>query len=709
MIDGNEAAASRRLPRERGVRDLPDHALVADGRARGPVVGEGRTEHLGQRPAVVEMQSEGGAAGAVHGALQGGALTTTFTASQGLLLMIPNMYKIAGELTPAVFHVAARSVAAAGAVDLRRPLATSWPRAPRASPMLASSSVQEAHGPRADRPGGDARGAHPVPALLRRLPHLARDQQDRAARRRRHAGDDRRRPGPRAPRAARSSPDHPVHPRHGAEPGRLLPGPRDGQPVLPGLPGDRRSARWTASPRSPAAQYRLFDYVGAPGRRARHRADGLRRRDRRARPSTTLAARAKRSASSRCVCTGRSRRGSCSPPCRRRVRAIAVLDRTKEPGATGEPLYLDVVTALAEAQGDGRLRGPRRPRVIGGRYGLVLQGVHARHGQGGLRRARRGAAEEPLHGRHRRRRHPHQPRPTTRVLDIEPRDVVRAVFYGLGADGTVGANKNSIKIIGEDTANYAQGYFVYDSKKSGSRDRLAPALRPEADPLDVPDHAGELRRLPPVRLSGAVRRARAGGAGRDVPAEQPARRRTRSGSSCRGGPGADHRQAAAMSTSSTRTRWPAPPAWAAASTPSCRPASSRSAASCRREEAIAEIKEAIKKTYGKRGEVVCRRTSPPSTPRSLTCTRSRSGRRESTPRLRAAGADDAPKFVQQVTAMMIAGHGDELPVSAAARRRHLPDRHHRYEKRNISEIVRGLGGRTSASSAATAASSARTA
>ena len=181
-----------------------------------------------------------------------------------------------------------------------------------------------------------------------------------------------------------------------------------------------------------------------------------------------------------------------------------MLDRTKEPGGIGEPLYLDVVAALSEAAADGRLPIGRDAARHRRPLRAVVQGVHAGHGQGRLRRADRG--ERP-------KNHftvgiiddvTHTSLAYDAVFSIEPDDVVRAVFYGLGADGTVGANKNSIKIIGEETDNYAQGYFVYDSKKSGLADGLAPALRPAADPLGVPDQPGQLRRLPPVRLPRAA-------------------------------------------------------------------------------------------------------------------------------------------------------------------------------------------------------------
>ncbi len=238
------------------------------------------------------------------------------------------------------------------------------------------------------------------------------------------------------------------------------------------------------------------------------------------------------------------------PRCRRRCAALAVLDRTKEPGAVGEPLYLDVVTALREA----REEGVHAPDADGRRRPLrpVVEGIHAGDGQGGLRRAGAGPAEESLHRRHHRRRDAHRRSPATPTFDIEPDDVVRAVFYGLGADGTVGANKNSIKIIGEETDHYAQGYFVYDSKKSGAitishlrfgpRPIRSPYLirRPTSSPatssssstsIDVLEHAARRRGLP---------------------AERALRRRTRSGTSCRARCRSRSSRRSCASSSSTR-------------------------------------------------------------------------------------------------------------------------------------------------------------
>ena len=186
-VDGNEAAAHVAYQTNEVIAIYPITPSSPMGEWSDEWAAAGQHEHLGRRAHVIEMQSEGGAAGAVHGALQAGALATTFTASQGLLLMIPNMYKIAGELTPTVFHVAARTLAT-HALSIFGDHSDVMAAAAPGCALLASNSVQEAHGLRADRAGGEPRVACPVPALLRRLPDLARGRQDRGAHRRRPCG-----------------------------------------------------------------------------------------------------------------------------------------------------------------------------------------------------------------------------------------------------------------------------------------------------------------------------------------------------------------------------------------------------------------------------------------------------------------------------------------------------------------------------------------
>ena len=283
-------------------------------------------------PHVVEMQSEGGAAGAVHGALQTGALTTTFTASQGLLLMIPNMFKIAGELTPTVFHVAARAAGGAGALDLRRSLR----RDGRADDRLGDALLEL--GPGSARPGAHraerhARVAHPVRALLRRLPHLARGQQDRGARRRRRARDDRRRAGVRAPRAARSIPTGRSCAASAQNPDVYFQARETVNPFYAACPRIVQAAmdRFAALT---GRQYQLFDYFGAPDA---ERVIVLMGSGAETARETIEYLNAPRREASGVVQVHLFRPfsvdASARRPSRRPSRAIAVLDRTKEPGA----------------------------------------------------------------------------------------------------------------------------------------------------------------------------------------------------------------------------------------------------------------------------------------------------------------------------------------------------------------------------------------
>lgn len=417
----------------------------------------------GTVPSVVEMQSEGGAAGAVHGALQTGALTTTFTASQGLLLMIPNMYKIAGELTPAVFHVAARSLAAQGLSifgdhsDVMATRATGWA-------MLCASSVQEAM---------DMALVAQAATLESRIPFINFFDGFRTS----HevmkvemlTEDDMRSmldmDQIEAHRRRALSPDHPVLRGTAQNPDVYFQAretvnrfyeacPQITQQMLDKLAG------------LVGRQYHLFEYDGAPDAE---------------RVIILMGSGAETAQETIAALTAQGekvgmvkvrlyrpfdvRRFVESLPAT--VRQIAVLDRTKEPGSAGEPLYLDVVAGLTEGLANGWGRLTRMPQVIGGRYGLsskeftpaMVRGIfdHLRGAE--LRNHFTIGIDDDV---------------TFRSLDYDPTfsterpEVVRALFYGLGADGTVGANKNSIKIIGENTDNYAQGYFVYDSKKSGA-------------------------------------------------------------------------------------------------------------------------------------------------------------------------------------------------------------------------------------------------
>ena len=369
-LDGNEAAARVAYALSEVIAIYPITPASPMGEHCDDWSAAGRPNLWGKVPDVVEMQSEAGAAGALHGALQKGALATTFTASQGLLLMIPNMFKIAGELTPAVIHVAARTVATHALSifgdhsDVMHARTTGWA-------MLAAGSVQEAHDFALVAHAATLRAAGPVPALLRRLPHLARDRQDRASSARTTSGrwsarttSSRSARRGLTPGRARSCAARPRTPTSSSRPAR------PSQPVPPRRARHRRRRSWTSSPRAPAgatgwstttarptpsgsivlmgsaagAVEETVDTLVAAGEQV-----GLLRR-----PAVPAVPRRRRSLAA-------------LPPT---VRSIAVLDRTKEPGAVGEPLYLDVVAALAEAMDRDEPPFAALPRVIGGRYGL---------------------------------------------------------------------------------------------------------------------------------------------------------------------------------------------------------------------------------------------------------------------------------------------------------------------------------------------------
>ena len=460
-VDGNEAAArvAHRLSEVIAIYPITPSSPM--GELADAWSAAGRTNLWGAVPQVIEMQSEGGAAGALHGALQAGALCTTFTASQGLLLMIPNMYKIAGELTPAVIHVAARTLAThalsifGDQSDVMAVRQTGWA-------MLASSDVQAAQDLAAIAHAATLecrvpflhffdgfRTSHEV-NVIRSLPdevlrelvddHLVRAHRERAL-----------------------SPDHPVLRGTAQNPDVFFQAREASNPFHAIVP---QVVQWTMDrfAELTGRAYHLFDYHGAPDA---ERIVVLMGSGSGAVEETVDA-----------LVAGGEKVGAVNvrlfrpfsaeafagalPPT---VRAIAVLDRTKEPGAPGEPLYQDLVTSLSERVAAGAL--PVMPRVIGGRYGLSSKEFDPAMAKAVFDELAKGQPKN----------HftvgivddvSHTSLEVDRSFTTEADDVVRAVFYGLGADGTVSANKSSVKIIGEGTDLYAQGYFVYDSKKSGS-------------------------------------------------------------------------------------------------------------------------------------------------------------------------------------------------------------------------------------------------
>ncbi len=454
-MEGNEAAARVAHALSEVIAIYPITPASPMGEFADAWSAEGRQNLWGAVPEVVEMQSEAGAAGALHGAVQKGALGTTFTASQGLLLMLPNMFKIAGELTPAVIHVAARSIATHALSifgdhsDVMSARTTGWA-------MLAASSVQEAH---------DFSLVSHAATLRSRVPFLHFFDGFRTS----HeidkiqvlSDDDLhalvREDDVLAHRLRGLSPDRPVLRGSAQNPDVFFQAREAANPFHDAVPGTVQQVMDELAARTGRA-YRLVEYAGAPdaervmvimGSGAGAVAETVEEMVRRGEKVGMVTVRLYRPFPS-------AELVAALPDT---VRRLAVLDRTKEPGALGDPLYLDVVTALAEAGRSGI-------DVYGGRYGLSSKEftpamVKGAYDEIALATPRRhftiGIVDDV--GR------------TSVAPDSDfrvPTRAVQAVFYGLGSDGTVGANKFGIKIIAEHTDQYAQGYFVYDSRKAGS-------------------------------------------------------------------------------------------------------------------------------------------------------------------------------------------------------------------------------------------------
>ena len=463
-VDGNEAAASVAHRLSEVIAIYPITPSSNMGELADEWSAHGQPNVWGVVPSVTEMQSEGGAAGAVHGALQGGALATTFTASQGLLLMIPNMYKIAGELTPFTMHVAARTVAT-HALSIFGDHSDVMACRQIGFALLASGSVQEAH---------DMAAIAHAATLESRVPFLHFFDGFRTSHEVRKIealeDDDLRFLVPDAlvegHRTRALTPDRPVLRGAAQNPDTFFQAREAANLHYLNCP-DIVSGVMDRFALRTGRRYKLFDYEGHPeaervlvmmgsGAEVAHET------------VEWLAAKGERVGVLKVRLYRPFSVAAFAAALPKSVQAIAVLDRTKEPGAIGEPLYLDVVAALREARETGQLEIARDPLVIGGRYGLSSKEFDP---------AMVRAVLDELVRREGPRNHftvgivddvTHTSIPVDAEFDIDSEKRVRAVFFGLGADGTVGANKNSIKIIGEETEHDAQGYFVYDSKKSGA-------------------------------------------------------------------------------------------------------------------------------------------------------------------------------------------------------------------------------------------------
>jgi len=462
-IDGNTAAGTVAHATNEVIAIYPITPSSTMGEVADELSAEGRRNIWGTVPTVVEMQSEAGAAGAVHGALTTGALTTTFTAAQGLLLMIPNMYKIAGELTPTVFHVAARAIATHALSifgdheDVMACRATGWA-------MLCSNNAQEIMDNALIAQAATLESR--VPFLhffdgfrsymeIQKIEELTHDDMRAMVTDELVA----------AHRARALDPERPTIKGTSQNPDVFFASREAGNRYYDAVPGIVQEAMDKFA-KIVGRQYRLFDYVGAPdaervivmmGNGAETAEEVVEHLNGKGESVGVLKVRLFRPFSLKHFAEALPKS----------VKAIAVLDRTKEPGSLGEPLYEDVRTAIGEAMSGGLIARKDYPVVVGGRYGLGSYEFTGAMAKGVFDNLKEGTPRNHF---------------TIGINDdvtrtslsfdpgfsSEPPGVHSALFYGLGADGTVGANKNSIKIIGKATDNYCQGYFVFDSKKSGS-------------------------------------------------------------------------------------------------------------------------------------------------------------------------------------------------------------------------------------------------
>ncbi len=677
-IDGNEAAAYVAYKLNEVIAIYPITPASPMGELADLWSTQGEKNLWGATPSVVELQSEAGAAGAVHGALQTGALATTFTASQGLLLMLPNMYKIAGELTSAVFHIAARSLAAQGLSifgdhsDVMAARSTGWA-------MLFANSVQEAM--------DFALIAHAT-TLAARVPFLhifdgfrtshEINKIEKLSEDDIHAlVDDNlvyahraRALTPDAPviRGTAQNPDVYFQARETVNPYYLA------APVLVQQMMDQLAMRTGRA-------YHLFDYVGAPDA---ERVIVLMGSGCETAEETIdyLVAQGEKIGMVKVRLYRPFAVEHFLAALPATVKSIAVLDRTKEPGSAGEPLYLDVVTALVEGLANGQAPFAQMPRIIGGRYGLsskeftpaMVKALFDQLAKPALKNHfTLGIIDDVTH----------TSLDFDPSFDIEPPDVVRALFWGLGADGTVSANKNSIKIIGEETANYAQGYFVYDSKKSGARtiSHLRFGPRPIQSTYLI-THANfvavhqfgflQLYNVLEAAEEGAVFLLNAPYAPDKVWDQLPRPIQTEIINKHLKFYVIDAYKVADELALGGRINTIMQTCFFAIS------------GVLPREDAIEHIKQAIRKTYGKRGEPIVRKNfaavdatlahlHPVTVPTEVT----------SVIELPPTVSATAPCFVQEVTAKMMAGQGDWLPVSALPVDGTYPSGTTQWEKRNI--------------------------
>lgn len=679
-IDGNTAAAhvAYRVNEICAIFPITPSSTMAE--LADEWAAKGVKNIWGNVPVVQEMQSEGGAAGAVHGALQSGALTTTFTASQGLMLMLPNMLKIAGELTATVFHVAARSLATS-ALSIFGDHSDVMTVRTTGFALLSSASVQEAH---------DFALIAQAATLESRVPflhffdgfrtshelntlELLPDEHIRAM------IDDRL---VREHRERALSPEHPFIRGTAHNPDTYFQAREASNPFYEKVPAvvDAVMARFAALT---GRQYRLFEYEGAQDATRVVIAMGS--------GAETVRETVK------ALCAKGEKVGALQVRLYRpfsaahflaqlpaTVRSIGVIEQTKESGAPGEPLYLDVVSTLAQAFTSGERSA--MPRVIGGRYGIssknfspaMARAVFDELSKPNPKNSFTVGIDDDLS---------HTSLTYDPAFSIEPPSVKTAVFYGLGADGTVGANKNTVKIIAEDAGLYAQGYFVYDSHKSGAQ--TASHLRFGDEPIRAPyliasasfvacHQFGFLERQDMLRLAapGAVFLLNSPFGPEQVWDQLP--------------------HSVQQTLIDKQLRFFVIDATSVARDAGLGNLTNTILQTCffaisgvlPRDEALRHIKESITKTYSRKGEETVEKNN-------AAVDAALSHLHEVPLPARATNAHDlaaqvpatAPEFVRRVTAKMFAGMGDMIPVSAMPADGTFPSGTAAFEKRNVSDIV----------------------
>lgn len=682
-IDGNEAAAYIAHKTNEVIAIYPITPASPMGEWADEWSSLQRKNIWGTVPEIIEMQSEAGAAGTVHGALQAGALTTTFTASQGLLLMIPNMYKIAGELSPAVIHVAARSLATQALSifgdhsDVMATRATGFA-------MLCSGSVQEAMDMSLIAQAATLEGRIPFVHFFDgfRTSHevnkiaLIEDADIREMIDDSYVAHHRLRA---------MTPDKPILRGTSQNPDVYFQARESVNAYYTALPEIVQSVM-NHFYRLTGREYKLFDYYGHPqaerliilmgsgAETVEETVDHLLVREQKV---GLLRVRLYRPFSARHLLDAIPKT----------VKTIAVLDRTKEPGAAGEPLYKDVMTAIAENSNSSSPRFAPMPRICGGRYGLsskefnpaMIRAIYEHLKEPSLKHDFTIGINDDL---------THTSLAWEEFDDIPNDDlqgVSQCLFYGLGSDGTVSANKNTIKIVGEGTDQYTQGYFVYDSKKSGavtvSHLRFSP--RPVRSTYLIGDNQANfigchqsvfLERYPMLdkAAEGAIFLL-------NSPVEQyelwdslPKSMQTQILEKSIRIFSIDAYKVAAENGMGQRINTIMQTCFFAISNV------------LPRDEAISKIKQAVEKTYGRKGRKIIDRNFA-AIDATLANLNEISVPREVTSQFEQLDpiADEAPEFVRQVTAKIIAGKGDELPVSTMPQDGTWPTGTAAWEKRNI--------------------------